>query len=895
MTRRTIASAALLLILTASAVLAAVAPQATFFTSPQGRDTWSGRLAAPNAAATDGPFATLDRARDAVRALKAAGKYPTTGATVMLRGGTYELKDPFALTAEDSGLPGAPVVYCAYPGEKPVVSAGQRIAGWKVSGGRWTVTLPQVARGEWDFAQLFVNGQRRSRPRLPREGYYYIAGSAPSSPQARQGLGDRFHFGDNELKASWSNLSDIEILAFHTWSTSRLRLAAVDEAGGVATVGGGTFRQLNRGTRYLVENVKEALRPGEWYLDRKSGELTYWPLPGEKPATTVFMAPRLSRVLEIKGDVAGKKWVENVTFSGLIFAHGNWTTPPHGNCISQAEATMPAAAYAEGARHCTFKQCVFTQMGDYALELGNGCQHNLIETCEFTDMGGGGVKIGPARTDDQDVLASYNTVRDCLLAHLGRMHPAAVGIWVGYGHHETVEHNEVYDLYYSGISMGWSWGYGATPNHDNAINYNRVHDAMQLVLTDGAGIYTLGLQPNSQMRGNVLYNLEGLPWAVGIYLDEGSTGWTCEDNLVYNVTTHDFNVNYGRDNVARNNIFGPIRDPAAPLMRCGRMEDFRSMTVENNLIYYKVGDLVDQLWPTKNCLLQSNLYCNAAGQPVKFRDKTFEQWQATGQDAGSIIADPLFVDPARGDFRLRPGSPAAKVGFKPFDYTEAGRLTRSNQHDKLFPRAFPVTLKNPPEPPAVPFKQDFEAVPVGAKDPQAVTNEDNAQATARVTEEQAAGGKRSLKFIDLPGGKHFYNPHVYYTPGYSSGVWKGSFDLRVEPGAVFSHDWRDNANPFNTGPSVQIAADGALTVAGKPLLTVPHSQWVHLAITCGLGNQANAKWSLTVTLPGQQPQTFADLPCTPAFKSLKWYGFVAMGEQAGVFYVDNVELEPVKP
>lgn len=872
----------------------AAMPEATFFVSPGGRDTWSGHLEGGNRSGSDGPFATLGRARDAIRALKTVGKYPAAGATIMLRGGIYELPAPFTLTPDDAGLSGAPVVYCAYPGEKPLISGGRQITGWKVSGNRWTVTLPDVAKGDWDFAQLFVNGERRSRPRLPRAGYYYIAGSAPSSPQGRQSWNDRFRFGGEELKPSWTNLSDVEILAFHCWSTSRLRLSAVDQQAGLATVAGGTFRQLNRGTRYLVENVKEALQPGEWYLDRKTGELIYWPLPGEKPSTTVVMAPRLDRVLEIKGDVAGRKWVDNVTFRGLTFAHGNWTTPATGNCIAQAEASMPAALFAEGARNCEFKQCGFTQMGGYALELGNGCQHDLIESCEFTDIGGGGIKIGPTRTDDQEVLASYNTVRDCLLAHLGRTHPAAVGIWVGYGHHITVEHNEVYDLYQCGISMGWSWGYGATPNHDNAINYNRVHDAPQLVLTDGGGIYTLGLQPNSQMRGNVLHDLVGLPWGVGIYLDEGSTGWTCEDNLVYSVTTHDFNVNGGRDNVARNNIFGPILDPAAPLMRSGRTEDFRSMTVENNLIYYKVGDLVDQLWPTKSCLLQSNLYWNAAGQPVKFRDKTFEQWQATGQDAGSIIADPLFVNPAKGDFRLKPGSPASKIGFKPFDTTKAGRLTRSGEPGKLLPRAFPVTLENPPEPPAVAFKQDFEGLPVGSKDPQAVTNESNDQATARITEEQAASGKRSLKFIDLPGQQHFYNPHVFYTPGYKSGIWKGSFDLRMEPGAMFSHDWRDSASPFNTGPSLQISADGTLTIGDKKLMTVLHSQWVHFAITCGLGDQATAKWSMVVTVAGRQPQAFSDLPCTPAFKSLTWYGFAATAEQAGVFYLDNVELEPVK-
>lgn len=654
------------------------------------------------------PFATLAHARDQVREWNRT--HDPEDITVWLSGGQYPLAATVSFGVQDGARPGHSITYAAVPGEQPVLSAGRRITGWIVRDGRWSVMLPEVARGEWDFAQLFVDGQRRARPRLPRDGYYYIADAAPASAQQQLGLRDRFCFRGKELLATWTNLSDVEVLAFHEWSTSRLRLAEVDEAGGLARVAGGTSNQLNRGTRYLVDNVKEAQQPGEWYLDRKSGELTYLPLPGEEVEGTVVTAPRLGRLLEIKGEAGTKQWLMNLHFRGITFAHANWTTAPEGSCIAQAEFTLPAALHAEAARECTFRQCAFTQMGGYGLELGNGCQRNLIESCEFADLGGGGIKIGPTRSDDEEVLASHNTVRDCLLAHLGRMHPGAVGIWVGFGHHIVVEHNEIYDLYYSGISMGWTWGYGPTPNHSNAIIHNRIHDAPQLVLTDGAGIYTLGLQPGSEMRGNVLYNLEGLPWAVGIYLDEGSSGWTCQDNLVYNVTTHAFNVNYGRDNLARNNIFGPILDPGAPLLRCGRIENHRSMTLENNLIYFTVGDLVDEVWPTwpvKSCLLRNNLYWNAAGLPVKFRDKSWQQWQSEGQDEGSLIADPLFVNPTLGDFSLKPDSPAFRIGFKPFDCGKAGRLTASPEPPKLFPRAFPVNLWNPPYTLALPDATRF--------------------------------------------------------------------------------------------------------------------------------------------------------------------------------------------
>jgi hypothetical protein len=445
-------------------------------------------------------------------------------------------------------------------------------------------------------------------------------------------------------------------------------------------------------------------------------------------------------------------------------------------------------------------------------------------------------------------------------------------------------------LYYSGISAGWTWGYGPTPTRDNLIAYNHIHQTPQNVLTDMGGIYTLGVSPGTVLRGNHIHDLEGIPWAVGIYLDEGSGNILVEDNLVYRVTTHTFNVNYGRENIARNNIFGPILDPKAPFFRCGRMEDHLSMTVERNIIYWGVGDLVDKTWPTKNCILDNNLYWNAAGLPVKFKEMSFAQWQASGQDVHSIIADPVFANPDQGDFHLKPGSPAEKIGFKLFDYSKAGRLTKSRRPDKVFPRAFPPDTATPPEPPPLPVSQDYEDVAVGAVDPQGVTQEENAQATARVTDETAASGKHSLKFVDAAGQKHFYNPHVFYTPGFRSGIWTGRFDLRLEKGAMFSHDWRDNANPFHTGPSIQIGADGWLVAGEKRLMQMPSGQWVHFEFKCGLGDRASGRYDLSVGAPGGEPQVFQGLPCSPEFKALHWYGFVSTATGPAVFYIDNVEL-----
>ena len=338
---------------------------ADFFVSPGGDDHWSGKLPEPNAAKTDGPFATPDAARLAVRQLKSKEPGRDKPVEVLVRGGTYFLSGAIEFSYDDSGTEKAPVVYAAYPGEKPVLSGGVRVTGWKVGpDGRWRVTLADVRDGKWNFAQLFVNGRRRSRPRLPKGDYYRIASRvAPPADDAKKNLGDdRFRFPADTIRADWKNLGDVEVTTFHPWFTSVLRVASVDASAGVVaftgrTRGAAEYMHLKGGMRFVVDNVAEALgEPGEWYLDRPTGELTYVPMPGEEPDKAEVIAPRLEQVLLLssgagkpaeKGEPVGP-WVEHVTFRGLTFADTNWVFPPAGSSMPQAAVAVPGAVHARG-------------------------------------------------------------------------------------------------------------------------------------------------------------------------------------------------------------------------------------------------------------------------------------------------------------------------------------------------------------------------------------------------------------------------------------------------------------------------------------------------------------------------------------------------------------------
>jgi hypothetical protein len=662
----------------------------TLYVSPEGNDAWSGRIEAPNASATDGPFATIDRARLAVRALRGLG--PAHPVSVQIRNGVYFLASPLVFTPEDSGAPESPTVYEAYPGESPVISGGVKITGWEwTPDGRWRVSLPEVARGAWSFSQLYVNGESRFRTRLPKDGYYTIADVVPPLDASQDRRADGFRFAPGEVRRDWSRLSDVEAVIFQGFTVARMRIASVDDAGHIVRFTGRSrgempWQGFARGRHYLLENVKEALSlPGEWYLDRPTGVLTYIPFPGEEPENAEVIAPALPALVRLSGDTASRRWVEGLTFRNLSFAHAAWVAPPAGHNYSQADPRIPGAITATGARRCALENCSIVRGGAYAVDWGIACKDSRVEDCCMMDLGGGGVKIGEEKPQhDPELLTTGIVVRNNTIAHLGRMHPAAVGVWIGQAAHNVVAHNDIYDLYYTGVSLGWTWQYGPSTEHDNLVESNRIRQIGQGVMRDMGAIYHLGVAPGTVIRHNLIGDTESVLQACGIYLDEGSSFVLVENNVVLR-TKWAFNSNGGKENIIRNNVsIGSERQIARH-----KNEPHRTFTVERNIFYFDRATLLASNWGGDGYRLDSNLYWTTGGQPIDFAGATFEEWRKKGQDTHSLIADPLFVDPDLGDFRLKPGSPALGIGFEPIDPAGFGRLT-PRPPDIPSPRAFPI-------------------------------------------------------------------------------------------------------------------------------------------------------------------------------------------------------------
>jgi len=874
-----------------------------FVVATNGNDAWSGALAEPNAEGTDGPFATLARARDAVREAKAALPEPRAW-TIALRGGVHELAEPLVLSPEDSGAGrDTPVTFAAFPGEQPIVSGGSTIGGWGRQGDLFVTMVPEVAEGRWYFHQLFVDGQRRTRARHPNQGFLRTAGNLPEitdvraqrdEPAAKMG----FTFHDDDLRA-YDGLGDVNVVLYYDWSTSRHWVSGVDAAQHTVRFANPTGWPVcwwEREQRYHVENARELLdEPGEWYLDRETGVLTYWPFPDEDLTRATVVAPRLERLIELRGDPAQGKYVENVRFEGIAFEYADWAHDKTQQAEAQAAVFCTGAIFGQGARGCSLERCEVAHVGEYALWLEAGCSGNRIVQCEIRDMGAGGIRLGSEGPAAQPGLESeYNTVDNCFIHDAGNVFPDGVGIWVGHSSGNQLTHNEICDIVYSGISVGWSWGYGPSGAHHNIIEWNHIHHLGFGVLSELSAIYTLGVSPGTRIANNLLhdtYDYRYGSWGIG--LDEGTSGVTVENNTVYN---HGYGIglNYGHGNLIRNNIVAFCR--GHDLINGGRDDGGWSMRVEGNVFLSDAGVITTADWHARsNSTSDWNLFWDTdAGEDTDLAGLFLDEWQTTtGQDAHSEVADPLFADAPAHNFRLQAVSPALALGFQPFDLSGAGLY---GDPDWV---AAPSRIDLPPIPedarlrlgPLVRFEDGFEDSDVGAPPRGTQVYGETNGASVRVTDEVARTGSRSLRLVDAAGLEATWQPHFVYSPSVIRGVSELSFDARLGENAVLVAAWRDWRAEMLTGPHITLRGGGMAAVGEQAIADVPADRWVHVVMLAAIGARAERKWRLVLTQEDGTSVRVDDLPMeSDTFRQLTWIGFISDADGPAVTHLDSIRL-----
>lgn len=640
-----------------------------------GNDEWSGSLPEPTADRDDGPLATVHAALKTVLTAQRLLPDAFEGATILIRKGTYELEEPIELLPGHSG-PNArrPLLIAAYPDERPILSGGRRITGWKpVEGksGLWQAEVPEVREGKWYFRQLFVNGKRKQRARTPNEGYYRIQGESPQDKPVK------IKFKPGEIKKEWADDGDVEVVALLAWAELRMQIRSVDESNHVATLSGNPKpSNKENNAKYYIENAPDALdRPGEWYLNRKTGIVTYWAEQGEKPDEAVIIAPRLTELIRFRGDFETGKAVQHVVIRGITFSDTDWELAEDGYADTQAAVGIRGDVWGEGVVDCLIEDCVFTRLGGYALDFGRGCKQIRIVGNEIFDLGAGGVRLGePTRRESEFDQNEYNVVTDNHMYQLGVVYPAAVGVLVFHSGHNRIAHNHIHDLFYTAISVGWNWGYQENPCHDNLIEFNHLHDIGKSVLSDMGAIYTLGPQKGTVIRNNLIHDVNAFTYGGwGLYTDEGSSYIRLESNVVYRCKSAGFHQHYGRENFVQNNIFAFNREHQ--LMR-SREEDHISFVFKKNIVYFDSGDLLGSTWSNDKFVMDENIYFDARPEAypetMRFAGATLEEWRKRGHDRKSLITDPLFVNAQRYNFRLSADSPALKLGFQQIDLTRVG-------------------------------------------------------------------------------------------------------------------------------------------------------------------------------------------------------------------------------
>ncbi|GAB3253841.1 hypothetical protein GCM10027347_13860 [Larkinella harenae] len=664
------------LLLLASLLLLAIESSAqSLYVAPSGNDKNPGTL--------QKPLATLTGARDRARVLRRQ-KPLTKPIEVVVRKGEYLMNEPLLLTPDDSGTETAPLVIRGEPGSQPVFYGGMRLNGFvKVSDKLWKVDVPEVRRYGWLFEQLYVNGQRAVRAKTPNDGFFQP--KAVTETVLNKGASQVADFAAQKITVPlesmpwFTRLSEAElnravVTFYHHWDNTRkpvLSLSKADTAIYITGAGMQPWNKINARSLFIIENVKAALdAPGEWFLE-PGGTLYYYPRPGETIEKLTCFAPVNEKFVIMKGDEKTGKRVKNIRLENLSFQIAGYRMSPLGEDPVQAAAPVEAAIQLDFADQVSVINCEIAHTGGNAIWFRRACAKGRVERCYLHDLGAGGVKIGETviRPDSSE-LTHHITVDNNILRSGGHVFPCAVALVIFNGRDNVLSHNEVADFRYSGVSVGWVWGYGFSPSKRNRVEYNHIHHLGWGVLSDMGGVYTLGMSEGTVVSNNVIHHIYAFDYGGwGLYTDEGSTGIVLENNLVYACKSSGFHQHYGKDNIIRNNIFA---DNIKAQLQGTRAEPHRSFSFTNNIVYFDRGTLLSSNWEKFNLTSDQNCYWDARAKEPTFGKKTVADWQQTGQDQHSIVADPGFVHPQAFDFRLQNTDVVQKIGFKPFDYSQAG-------------------------------------------------------------------------------------------------------------------------------------------------------------------------------------------------------------------------------
>ena len=561
----------------------ATARTTTFWVSPDGSDR--------NPGSKENPLASIDSALEKWKAQAPIdGPTETNSLFIILRGGTYFLRGPLNLNNPVLESSNRSLRVISAPDEHPVLSGGRQIQHWeKVSTPLpglpshavhhvWVASVPKAGGHFLNFRQLWVNGQKAVRAREPDPDQLERLVAWDKTNQVATIPASALNGTTNPV--------NLEMVIDQVWEIAILRVQSIDIEGANAFL---TFRQPESKIEfehpwppvivnsnycapfYLANAIQFLDSPGEWFEDLRTGKVYYWPREGEDMTRAIIVAPVLETLVNIEGSLTNP--VSNIEFKGITFSHTTWLRPseqghvplqagmfllearklsPHGTSYHSGLDNLawigrpPGAVSVKNAHHVSFLDCTFTHLASAGLDIQSGSKDGLIQGCNFNEIGGNGIQLGmfsdtnvethvPYNPTDEREICSNETISNNVIFDCGNEDWGCVGIGVGYARNVAIQHNEVFDLPYTGISVGWGWNKRTNCMRENLIIANRIHHIGRR-LGDFGGIYTLSCQPGTLVSQNSVSDIQPGSFVPDpthwfyLYADEGSSFMTFRDN-----------------------------------------------------------------------------------------------------------------------------------------------------------------------------------------------------------------------------------------------------------------------------------------------------------------------------------------------------------------------------
>lgn len=649
---------------------------------------------------------------DILEAIAKAKELGLAGAehiTLKFGAGDYSLTETLVLKREDFG--GASLEMVCEDEGGAIVGAWLPVTGFtetEVNGVKaWVADMPTL-NGETVYSHQFFSADytRLQRPRYPEEGFLQNEFVTNENRDKLNCADFIFHGGENitndalyffegDIPENLTRTDDIQMRMFHFWNDETLTVKNIDHEKNLMEFTTASWTHLvdNHGTsgrvggRYFLDNVFECLNdPGEVYDDRESGKLYYIPHADDRIEDFRIFASTIDTLLIIDG-MNGTPEKNALSLKNVGFVGSDWNNVTRS--VPQAASDVSAAIRLSNSSYISFENCTFDHIGNYAVEITAGVNHVIFDHCSVSDIGAGGFRItGVNIVPVTEAVPHDITITDCTINGYGQVFRSAVGIFVQYAHHCTISHNEISNGYYSGMSIGCIWGYADHATSHLVIEKNHIYNIGQGLLSDMGGIYSLGVQPGTILRENLIHDIRNYEYGYGgwaYYTDEGSSGILIEKNIGYNCSDTVYHHHYGADNIVRNNIFAFGKNGC---VKSSRVEDHVSFRLEKNIlvndfapIYFSGGN--DSFTDDSNLMWDYELAGNVISLQSAFEDmderqlalaikKNFKQMTIKGFYKNAVVADPLFADPFNGDFTLPENSPVWDLGFEPIDVSDVG-------------------------------------------------------------------------------------------------------------------------------------------------------------------------------------------------------------------------------